>query len=213
MKDKKIIFILFIFIILLSFIAVRQFNNFEELSNKISPPNFKIEIPKLEFYPKSEKTDEKQEFISKDGKIKITYPADWKETENLDVLNKEIMQEGEILFFAQKLDLEKTLSAFLIIQKINLEKEKKLEEIIDMLKAEEKEKGIDMEIIGEENKENEAILDLDYKKADKILFYSKEKIIIDRDKLYLIDVAAPEKDWPEIKDEAKEIIDSVQFAF
>lgn len=213
MRDKAYLSLLFALIILFSGATIWQFTYFGKSIKETNLPKFNIEIPDLKISSQSENEIQKKEFISQDGKLKLNYSSDWVPLSDLEAFNKELVKEGaEVLLFAQKFDLEKSFFAFLIAQKINFEEEKNISEIIELLQEKTKEKGMEMEVIKTEAENNQAVLDLKYKREKQTIFLAKEKIITDRNEVYLIDAASPEKDWPSLEKEAEEIISSIQFS-
>lgn len=210
MKDKQYFILTVISILVLSFVTHWQFKNFQESSSEIKLPEF--EMSKIEL-PSFQEDSDYKEFISPDEKLKLKYHSLWIEfpKETLENLNKEIVKTGsEILFFAQKFDLEKTTFTSLIIQELNSENGSGTEEIIEKIKKEAEEKNIGMEILKLEIKEKEANLETKYQQEDGDIFHSKEKIILTENKIYLISFIAPDKDWLNFEQEAEEIINSVQ---
>jgi len=210
MKDKEYFILTIIFILVLSFVAHWQFKSFQETLSGTQFPKF--EIP--EFEPPSPSTNtSSKEFISPDSKLKIQYPSGWVELpkESLENINKEIVKTGsEILFFAQKFNLEKATFASLVIQELNSENASGTEEMIEKIKKEAEEKNTEMEIIKLEIEEKEAYLETKYQQEGGDIFHSKERIILAENKFYLIDFVTPEKGWLQFEKEAEEIFNSVQ---
>lgn len=164
----------------------------------------KIEIPKPEnFQPEIET----KEFISPDEKLKFQYSSDWTEMPK-EAWQETINTEGKILFFASKFKIEKLVFSSLVAQELNWEGN--IEEFIEKMKKETKEKGGEMKILNQEIKNQEAVLKVRYQKGEKTNFISKEKIILGEGKIYLISIFSPERFWPEFDQEADEILNSVQ---
>ena len=139
MTDKKIIAISLTMVLFLSLLSYWRFKHFTQSLSKINLP--KIELPeiKLETLPFSmeEEVKEWKEWISPDGKLKLKYSAGWVEGEKIfsNIFQQEpIIQDGKILFSAQKLDLKNQNFLLLMVEEIS--PEKKLEEILEEIKGE-----------------------------------------------------------------------------
>lgn len=205
MKIDKFLILITLFILGLSFATYWQFKNFQNSLSEVKFPKF--EMPKFEipFFPKDEGY---KEFISPDGKLKLKYSSGWMEMtkENLESFNQEKTKEN-VLFFVQKLKIEKAALAFLIVQES--ERGTNIEEIIEEMKKETMEMEGEMEILSLEKENKGGYLEAKYKRKGSI-FHSKEKIILGENKFYVISIIALEKDWPEFKDEADEILNSIE---
>jgi len=205
-KDFKILILIFVFILGLSFITYWQFKGLQKPLTKVELPKFKMPEISTELWL-GEKEGLK-EWISPDGKLKMKYPAYWIEMEESSLKNFFQPVEGaEILLFAYRFKLENlTNLVFLVIQKLN--SEKNLEKIIEEIKGTAKEKGI--EIINLKIEENRVELETEYQSKTGDIFYSKEKLILAGENLYLISVFSPKKNWTQIEGEANEILSSIQ---
>lgn len=172
-----------------------------------------------------------KEWVSPDGKLKLEYPSNWIEVKNLEKFIPEISFERydlKYLFLAQKIEVGKF--AQLIVQEMMIEIDKTFEEIIEEMKESNLQEGLNMKIItSTTTEENFFVFEAKYE--NKIDFHSKEKIIFlepkkepvsasrppviasqlkENKKVYLIAVIGLEKDWPDLKEEANSIINSVQ---
>ncbi|MDI6883403.1 MAG: hypothetical protein QMC93_02995, partial [Patescibacteria group bacterium] len=155
-----------------------------------------------------------REFISPDGKLKLRYSSDWVEMpkETLEKFNQAMIKEGaEVLLLAQKIDIEKGTSASLVVQEF-FSKERGLEEVIEEIKADFKERGAEIEILKSEIKNGEAFLEGKSVQEEIPAFYFRERVILYENKDYLIVFLTLEKDWPEFENEANEILNSVSLA-
>jgi len=203
LSKKDIILICFI-ILLLSGATYWHFKNWRKSLSEAEMPKF--EMPKFEI--PSKKEEDYKEWISQDGKLKMKYPADWME------MKKEIFEgftqedKGKTLFFAQKFELEKAAQAFLTVQELNLEEENGIEEIIEEMKKNVEEKEGEMEILKLEIEDKTAVFEASYKGKTGFPLRSKEKIILNEKKGYLISFSTFEKNWPDLQKEAEEIINS-----
>lgn len=209
MKIDKFLILIILFILGLSFATYGQFKGFRESLSKVGLPKF--EMPELKLFSPQEEIGY-QEFVSPDGKLKLKYSSDWMkmEKESLAKLNQEMIKEGaKILFFGQKIKIEKVASASLVIQEINLGG-KSLEEIIEEMKEDVRKKEGEVEITQLKIKEKEAYLEAEYKREEGTIFNSKERILLSGEKAYSIAIFALDYHWPEFEEEANEILDSVQ---
>jgi len=205
LSKREFLFVIFI-IFILSGLTFYHFKQWKESLKEVKPP--KIEIPKVELFPKQEGY---KEWISPDGRIKIKYQADWIEMrkEVFEGLTRE--NKGKTLFFAQKFIFDKAAQGFLTVQKLNLEEEITIKEIIENMKKDVESKKGEMEILNLELKDKSAILEAKYKKEGGPSLYSTEKIILAEKEFYLITFSTFEKNWKDFQKEAEEIINSVQF--
>jgi len=204
MKIDKFLILILLSIFLLSFFTYWQFKRLSEAMPKIKKPEVEIPKPESIFQQKTEI----KEFISPDGKLKFKYSSDWIEMPKESW--QEINAEAKVLFFANKFKLEKAALASLIVQELDLEKEKSVKEIVEEIEKEVKAKNGEMEILNLEIKDKEADLKIKYKKETGPIFVSKEKIILGDNKFYLISIFALEKDWLEFENETNEIFNSIQ---
>jgi hypothetical protein len=184
------------------------------LKKSLSQPLFK-ELEKMPLEEIQKKffgeTSEYKEFVSPDGKLKLKYLADWIEMDKgiLETFNQEIIKkEVKILFFAQKFKVKTSSFAYLIIQELEKEKWKGLDEIIEEMKKESKERGVEIEIV-KINKES-GIFEAKYKKANQPEIHSSEKIVEGKEKIYLIAFLTFEKSWEEFQPEMNSIFNSVE---
>jgi len=207
MKEKFILIIVVLFIVLLSLSMKWQFKNLGESIENIELPKFDIEIAKLGSQDNENIIPE--EFLSEDGRLRLVYPSSWKKVEDLSVFNKDILREeinAKIILMAQSFDLSSTVFASLIVQELQLEGGDTLEEVIELIEN-------DLDGKAEITK-SERISDSEYyletkQEAERAVFLAKERIILFDGKAYLVDIFALEKDWPSIENDAKDILDSV----
>lgn len=209
-SSKKTLILIFFIILLLSLATYRNFKNLRKSLREIDLPKFEVpefEMPEFEVPSQEEKGYE--EWISSDGKLKMKYPVGWIEVDS-KVLEDFIQgNRGKILFSAQKFNLElnlgKVTQAFLIVQELNLEEKRSFEEIIEEMKKE-----VEMEILKLEAGDKIAVFEAKYKGESENLLHSKEKMILNENKVYLISFSTFEEDWIDFQKEAEEIINPVQ---
>lgn len=202
--SKKDILLIFFIILFLSLATHWHFKNWRKALSEAEMPKF--EMPEFEI--PSKKEEGYKEWISPDGKLKMEYSADWMG------MKKEMFEgftqegKGKTLFFAQKFETEKAAQAFLIVQELNLEEEKEIEEIIEGMKKDVEEKEGEMEILKLEIENKTAIFEASYTGKTGLPLRSKEKIILNKEKAYLISFSTFEKNWQDFQKEAEEIINS-----
>ena len=208
MEDYKLLILMICLIALFGFIVSWQFKSFKGSMSEIELPELKMPDADLELFP--EESTEYKEFVSPDGKLKLTYLADWTEIEGeaTKAFEQELIEEAKSLFFAQKLKIKNRVFAFLLVRELNLGND--LEKIIEEIKKGVEEKGGGMEIANLEIKEGEASFEAQYKKDGNFIFSSKEKIFLGEDKCFLIMFMSLNNDWTGFEKEIKEIFDSVQ---
>jgi hypothetical protein len=202
MKIDKFLVLIILSILLLSSFTYWQFKKLGESLPKIKIPE--VEIPKPESFLQQQ--TETKEFISPDGKLKFKYSSDWMEMPK-EGWQETLSSEAKILFLANKFKMEKSAFASLIVQELNWEKS--LKGVVEEMEKATKEKGGEMKILNLEIKDNQANLKARYKKEGQN-FISREKIIFEEEKIYLISIFSLERFWPEFEGEAEEILNSVQ---
>jgi len=205
-KDSKILILIIIFILGLSFITYWQFKSFQESLSKVEVSKF--ETPEISTELWLGEKEGYKEFITPDGKLKMKYPAYWLEMEESSLKNFfQTTEEAEILLFAYRFKLKNlTDLVFLAVQKLN--SEKNLEKVIEEAERDAKERGV--EIINLKIEENQAEFEEEYQSKTGGIFYLKEKLILAGENIYSISILSPEKNWSQIEKEANEILDSVQ---
>ena len=169
---------------------------------------FPIEEIQKKFF--GEKTELK-EWVSPDGKLKISFLSDWTEIEReaVESLNQEIIQQGaKILFFAQKLKIKGGAFASLIIQELDKKEWTNLEKFIEETKKEFKEKNGEIETARINSKEG--IFEAKYKKEGQPELHFIEKILIGDDKIYSILFLTFDKDWQGFLEETNSILNSAK---
>lgn len=221
--------VILITIFFLGFITYQSMKGFDERLRRVEMPEFrlpedklsefteKLKIPEeLDFLglPLQQEKKEIQEFISPDKKLKFQYSADWRkiDKEFSQTLKQNILaEEVEILLFAQRTKLfPQTGFAFLIVQKSKIEKETSPEKIIEKIKKDAQKGKVEIEIIKTEKIESQKIiLDVKYKK-DQIFLFSRKKMVLFEDRVYLIIFLAHQEQWLIFEEEVKRILDSVQ---
>lgn len=206
-KETRTIILLFLFIIILSFLTYQNFTKFQKSAQEVSLPEFKTPEPE-EFLP--EKEGEK-EFLTPDGKIKIKYPASWVEMGNefIQTLNqgREEMAEEKIIFAASKATLKNVIPSYLFITEASLNNpENVFEKIKETNQAE-------IKILEIAKTEKEILFEATYTKEESSLYLrSKEKIISFPKKSYLISVFTTAENWEKITDDISFIFDSIEAA-
>jgi hypothetical protein len=216
MKDffKKIIYVFLIISVGVLLIYIVMNWQMAKLKKSLSQPLFK-ELEKMPLEEIQKKffgeISEYKEFVSPDGKLKLKYLADWIEMDKviLETFNQEIIKKGaKILFFAQKLKVKTSSFAYLVIQELEKEEWKGLDEIIEEMKKEAKERGEEIEIIKIDKERR--IFEAKYKKVNQPEIHSSEKIIEGKEKIYLIAFLTFEKSWEEFQPEMNSIFNSVE---
>lgn len=165
--------------------------------------------------PKNELLNE--EFITPDGKIKVKYSSDWKETQDENLL-KELFPEKtteeydlKVLFFAHY--LKSKVFSQLYVAEGYLDNETSSDEIINIFKESAQEKDLNFIILNRELKDNKFAFEFVCEKEDYPSHHYKELIILPEEKegkTYFITFAGPEKDWLRMKNRADNIINSIE---
>jgi hypothetical protein len=212
MKKKffllPIIAICILFLIVVTYRRARNWQrDFEELALQEKTKTEWFKTPDINFPPDQGEITLK-EFVSDDERLKVDYFSDWEEIQEgeLESLSSSILQERvKFIFLARKLDIESSSLSFFMVQEIERENESLSEIIGKMEEAQE-----EMEIIESEISEEEALIEVRYKRQGQPSFRSKERLILDEEKIYLIAVFVFERDWEKLRAEANKIIASAQ---
>ena len=200
-------------ILCLSLVTHWRFQKFRLLLPEVESPNIVMPEINLEWedtlFPENE---EKREWVSPGGKLKLTHSASWQEMGQslLEQANEGaiILPESETLFFAHWLKAQEQAFAILTVSRVS--DEKNLEEMIEEIKQSIENEGGETEIISSEIRDRIARLEMISKYPDDPGLYSKGQIISSGKEVFLIFLTSPQKDWAHFKEEAEEILDSVQ---
>ena len=210
-SNKTYILILAILIIGLSLTSYWRFQKPSGSLPGIKLPEIKTPETSLEELTLPAK-ESYQEWVSPDGKLKLTYSNRWiPMNEAFLEYGREagiMLTKSEILFFAYQAKLEKQTFSFLTVNAID--SQKKPEEVVEEIKqtAEEQDGEIEITILKTEN--GTAWLEMISRYPNQPSFYSKGKVILGNEKTYLIVLTSPQKDWPQFKEEAEEVLNSAQ---
>lgn len=212
MKVDKFLVIIIFSIIALSSLAYWQFKNFHKNFSEIEMPKF--ELPLL---PEQSNNQELtiEEYSTPDGKLKMGYGSDWQiiGSETLNKIFQGTVASGtEILFLAEKINIQNGSFSFLSVQNLVLKENEGLTEVIDKLKTEFAGREGQMESIELKNEENFADFTAKSKSNDSV-FFSKGKIVLIENSAYIVSFATLEKDWLEFENEAEEILKTIEFNF
>lgn len=156
-----------------------------------------------------------KEFVSSDGKLKLSYPSGWLEIEGEDLNSlqeKAGSHDLKFLFSAQNLNLGKFSQ--ILVHEGSFDSQEGFEQIIETMKETNQEQGWDMQIINLEVKDEEVVFEAQYQKTDRYSLRSKEKIILietaeGEKKLGLIAFIVFKKDWSDFREQANFVINSV----
>jgi len=215
MKNKNLFILTIICIISLAIISYKQLRGFNSPLSENQIPNF--EMPDFESLL-FEGKEGSERFVSPNKKLEMNYPSSWMRMEggSLEYFNQEVIkEEAKVLFFAQKLDVKTGSFASLVVQELNLDKNKTVEELVQEIEKEALEKGVRMEITNLEIEGQGGLLEAKYITGQDFDLHSKEKItILELENAepiaYLISFIALDKDWTKFEQEADEIFNSVE---
>lgn len=210
MTAKQVIFLSLLAAVTLAFATSWYFKNLLKPLSTADLPEF--EIP--EFNPfSSQETKDYTEFISPDGKLKLKYPSQWiKMTpDTLEKINQALAnKKSENLLFVQGVRIETGDFVFLMVQKLILEEEKNLEEIIETIKEGVEEQGGKVEISNLKIKDDTAYFEGKFERENSPPLYLKEKIVFLEDKAYSVGLFNLKNDWSGFEKEVSEILNSIQ---
>lgn len=156
-----------------------------------------------------------KEFTSPDGKLKVTYPANWLNVEGGEYLQTIAPQEWrekydlQVLFLGQK--FQKNTFAQIIIYQGNFDFP--VSEIIQEMHNANRQQGWQVEIVDSAIDEKTGVFEARSVVPQNYTLRSKEKIIkTDEENTYLVSFIAPDKDWLEFAAEAEAVINSAAAA-
>ena len=209
LSDRTYILILFVIILGLSYTSYGNFKKFSQSLSEVKLP--KIEMPemKLEEFFSPEKEGER-EWMSPDGRLKLTYSASWTEANEafLGYLGQTgvVLKGIELLFFAQRLDPQGQSPAFLMAYKTT--EQKNLEEILEEIEESVEEQNGKIRIEALEQSDEIAWLEMFSEYPGQPNSYSKGKAIFDENATYLVILSVYQTDWPKFEQEAQQILNS-----
>jgi len=151
-----------------------------------------------------------QKFTSPANDLRIMYSEDWKKAESYGFSLEDLSTEhAETLFFGTKMETTEMKMAWLIIQKLNVEREKSLEEIVEEIKmaGEDEEEKTEIEIKNLVIKENSADFDI-YQDHTDYLTRGQGKIVLTEENVYSIIAITSYADWGFFQKEAEKILNS-----
>jgi hypothetical protein len=210
MKDKYWLIIVLISIIALSALSFRNLNNLMDSDASFSLPEFEVDSLDFSLSPEGEEITQEQ-FIDSEGRIKLAYPSDWSLVEGIEAMNGELSKENsEVLLSLQSLDFGNSAYSFLFLQKVSLEEEMNLKEIISLLTEESGERSLETEIKEKTVGEDSAVLTIEYSQGGSPIFYGKEKIILYGDSFYVLDIFSTYEGWAAVEEETNNIIESFE---
>jgi hypothetical protein len=189
-----------------------EIQSFPQIFPTSSYPGF---LPFGSFFPENS-SETYKEFISPDGKLKVSYPANWIKIE-IPQIEKTLPEKFtedydlKLLLFAQKFEGEKF--AQLNISQMIIDSGKKIEEIVEEIKESNLERDWEMKIVKSEVGERGLTFEAKYRKEGKPTLYSRERFIAlqpeeGKKKVFLVEFITFDKDWEGFEKEAEEILNS-----
>lgn len=208
-KEVKTLFLILLFVVFLGYMAYRQFSQFQRSDQQFSLPDITMLKPE-NLFPEEEKGE--KEFVSPDGKLKIKYPASWREggEELLKAFNqgRDELTEEKTIFSAFKATWQDTLPSYLLITEVSLSDPEK---ILEKIKGGGENSQTEIEISEIEKDEKKILFEAVYKsESPQLSLHSREKIISLPEKSYIISVITLGENWEEISSDAIFILDSVE---
>src|SRR3989344_5251709 len=153
-----------------------------------------------------------KEFVTADKNFRINHPAAWFRLEDENILaafnSKEWGEKYDLktIFVAQ--NLQQGRFAQIIVQEgvfdINIK------EILQKMKDSNQKQQSEMEIIKSDIEGNKGVFEIRYLTPKAPALYSKEMILLGKEKTYLIAFIALENDWQEFSEEANFLLGSAQ---
>jgi hypothetical protein len=222
LKRKLSLVLIFITIIVLSFVTYYRFQNikfpenYSELDQNFNFDELKKIITQGDIITQEKDNSIKNTFSFAEEKIKIKYPKSWQITdeETLSSLNDDSFEgKAKLLLLAYDSVFSSEGSIFLSIQEISFDEKKSFDEFLEILSKEYEKKDLSSEIEREDVSNNVIIVNSILTKGDGSVFKSKEKIISFENKMYLVDIICPNNSWNKNETLFKEIIDSVEVLF
>jgi len=157
-------------------------------------------------------TSDYKEFLSSDGKFKITYPDSWLITENQSLLSAMALKDWQEKYGLKTLFMVQTFQTGKFAQLMVQEGvfDLSAEEIIKAMKTINQKQDLNMEIVKSETQDDKTIFEARYSTANSPALYSKEEILSAEEKTYLIAFITLEKDLPDFSAEIDAIFNSVE---
>jgi len=151
-------------------------------------------------------------FTSPDQRLKLKHPTSWAGIDErlLKQINKEILEEIEILLFVQKIDPRKGSSIALIVQKIETKKQATFDDIVEKIKKDIQKRGGEIEIIKTEKIDDQKMIFNAKYREEQTSFFLRNKMILLEDRAYLIILLVPEEQWSIFEEGVEKILESVQ---
>lgn len=201
---KKLIFILLGFLVLISALGAA--------SLWMAPDSSNIETLISSTNKKPAGENQYQEFASSDAKFKIDFPSHWMAIKEEGLLQALAPQEWVEKYDLKVLFLAQNFQGGEFVQMVVYKGvfEIPIEEIFEEMKKTNENNGWTVEVLELEAYANEGIFEGKYKNRTGSFLHSKEKILIGRERGYLISLFALEKDWPGLRDTIDKILNSAK---
>lgn len=233
LSDRAYIIILILVILVLSVVAYLRFQK-SQTSLNVNLPKF--ELPKMDFdfnqldWSNSEmpitdrnwgfdweegfspKKGGEEEWVSPDGKLRLTYPDNWIPIEKTllesGAATGVMLAQEEVLLFIYNFKIAGHSFPSLTVSQISAGKT--MEDITEGIRQNLKRNDGELEVVLLESGDNVTNLEIILKYPGEINFYSKGKIIFTERKIYLIFFTVSQSVWPQFEEEAGTILGSVE---
>lgn len=175
------------------------------------------DLPKLDLSMEelgAGKNAEYLDFTDPAGKLKITYGSSWTKTEENILKEAEKISDSKtekLLLFLYKINLSNLQPSYLAAERTT---ESNWDNMMDTMRQEAEAKGQTMEIIKSDLENNRVSLEIKYApKTGKTgtPTHQREEIFLGENESYIVLVLTTEENWPSIKQEAENIIKSIEF--
>ena len=153
-------------------------------------------------------------FTDPAGKLKLTYSSSWTKTDEntLEEAKKLYNSETEqLLLFLYKIDLSNLQPSYLAVERTT---ESNWDNMMVTMQQEAEVKDQIMEIIKSDSEKNRVSLEIKYTpKTGKTgtPTHQREEIFLGKNESYIVLALTTEENWPSIKQEAEDIIKSIEF--
>jgi hypothetical protein len=202
---------------ILALLSYNQLNSVFDAEPDLSAS--RTDLPKLDLSMEKlepEKNMEYLNFTDPAGKLKLTYSSSWTKTDEntLEEAKKLYDSEAEqLLLFLYKINLSNLQPSYLAIERTA---ETGWGDIIDTMRQEAEAKSQIMEIVKSDLGKNRISLEITYapkdgQKNSGTSTHQREEIIISEEESFIVLVLTTEQNWPSIKQEAEDIIGSIEF--
>jgi len=193
-------------ILVLGFVSWWQMQKFQRTISGGTPIRFDFSNAS----PDPSQPETFNEFVAPAGDLKVTYPNSWESIQHMDFNFKALdTEKTETLFYGIKTDVMQMTMGWFIIQELEINTEKSLEEIFEEIKIDLQNNDIEIKIDSLEINENTVLFEI-VQTGTVYSLQGKVKIILTDENAYSVVVFSLFDGWGSFRTEAMEILNSTQ---